>query len=88
MTAVVVDGMRGKEYRLPTDLRAMKRRRVSEERASGALFADIPFGLPDEQTAQSWKALGPHGPSPWTGTASTRGASYSLTGNYWPMGEF
>ena len=46
MTAVVVDGQTGKEYRLPT---------VVELDAAGieqteieALYADVPFGLPDE----------------------------------------
>ena len=53
MTAVVVDGPKGKgkEYRLPTD----------HERAGGgsdrgtasALYADIPFGLPEEQTPKA-----------------------------------
>ena len=48
MTAVVVDGGRkkGKEYRLPTDHeRAMAE--VTEEQLQ-TLYADIPFGLPDE----------------------------------------
>ena len=46
MTAVVVDGLRGKEYRLPTDWER-EAAEVSEERLQ-ALYADIPFGLPDE----------------------------------------
>ena len=46
MTAVVVDGQKGKEYRLPTNHeRAMGE--VSEEQLQ-ALYADIPFGLPEE----------------------------------------
>lgn len=48
MTAVVVDGLKGKEYRLPTD----------HEQASATdaanhidrIFADVPFGVPDEPT--------------------------------------
>ena len=48
MTSVVVNGMKGKEYRLPTE----------HERAVGgvteaqleSLYADIPFGLPEEPT--------------------------------------
>ena len=46
MTAVVVDGPRGKEYRLPQEeeLRAAE---VSPEELD-ALYADIPFGLPVE----------------------------------------
>ena len=55
MTAVVVDGMRGKEYRLPTDLER-EAAEVSEERLQ-TLYADIPFGLPDEPLP-SKEALG------------------------------
>ena len=46
MTAVVVDGLRGKEYRLPTEaeLRAAD---VSQQELD-ALYAEIPFGLPEE----------------------------------------
>ena len=46
MTAVVVDGQKGKEYRLPTDHeRAVAQ--VTEDRLH-ALYTDIPFGLPEE----------------------------------------
>ena len=46
MTAVVVEGQKGKEYRLPTEHeRAVAE--VTEERLQ-TLYADIPFGLPDE----------------------------------------
>ncbi len=46
MTAVVVDGQNGKEYRLPRDHeRAVAE--VTEERLQ-ALYAEIPFGLPEE----------------------------------------
>ncbi len=46
MTAVVVNGDNGKEYRLPTD----EERRMADEAAAAldAVFADIPFGIPDE----------------------------------------
>ena len=57
MTAVVVDGPKGKgkEYRLPTDHeRAMAE--VTEEQLQ-TLYADIPFGLPEEPLA-SEDALG------------------------------
>ena len=55
MTAVVVDGPRGKEYRVPTDHeRAVAA--VSEEQLQ-ALYADIPFGLPEEPLP-SKEALG------------------------------
>ena len=57
MTAVVVDGPKGKgkEYRLPTD----HERTVAEvtEEQLQALYADIPFGLPEEPLA-SEAALG------------------------------
>ena len=51
MTAVVVDGQRGKEYRLPTaaELEAAE---VSEE-ALAELYADVPYGLPDEPTPKA-----------------------------------
>ena len=51
MTAVVVDGLKGKEYRLPTDHeRAVAD--VTEDRLR-ALYADVPFGLPEEQTPKA-----------------------------------
>ena len=48
MTAVVVDGLKGKEYRLPTEeeLRAAE---VSKEELD-ELYGQIPFGLPEEPT--------------------------------------
>lgn len=48
MTAVVVDGPNGKEYRLPTadEIRAAE---VSQDELD-ALYAGIPFGLPTEPT--------------------------------------
>ena len=55
MTAVVVDGQKGKEYRLPTD-HERAAAEVSEERLR-ALYAEIPFGLPEEPLA-SKEALG------------------------------
>ena len=51
MTSVVVDGQRGKEYRLPTEHeRAVTE--VTEDRLQ-ALYAEIPFGLPEEQTPKA-----------------------------------
>ena len=51
MTAVVVEGQKGKEYRLPTDHeRAVAD--VAEEKLQ-SLYADIPFGLPDEPTPKA-----------------------------------
>ena len=55
MTAVVVDGPRGKEYRLPTDAE-VEAAEVSDETLV-QLFADVPHGLPDEPTP-SEDALG------------------------------
>ena len=55
MTAVVVDGPNGKEYRLPTEHeRAVAE--VSEERLQ-ELYSEIPFGLPDDPLP-SKEALG------------------------------
>jgi adenine-specific DNA methylase len=48
MTAVVVDGPRGKEYRLPTEVE-VRRAAEAAERLDG-LFSGIPFGLPTEPT--------------------------------------
>ena len=48
MTAVVVEGAKGKEYRVPTD-HEREAAEVSEEQLQ-TLYADIPFGLPEEQT--------------------------------------
>ncbi len=55
MTAVVIDGQQGKEYRLPTEVE-VKAASVGEEELR-ALFAEIPFGLPGEPTPDE-KALG------------------------------
>ena len=55
MTAVVVDGPQGKEYRLPTE-HERAAAEVTDEQLH-AVFADIPFGLPDEPLA-SKEALG------------------------------
>ena len=55
MTAVVVDGVKGKEYRLPT-AHEIEVSQVTEERLQ-ALYADIPFGLPEEPLP-SKEALG------------------------------
>ena len=53
MTAVVVDGGRkkGKEYRLPTN-HELATAEVTEEQLQ-KLYADIPFGLPEEQTPKA-----------------------------------
>ena len=46
LTAVVVDGPHGKEYRLP-EARELEAARV-EQAELDALYTDIPFGLPEE----------------------------------------
>ena len=46
MTAVVVDGREGKEYRLPTEHERWVAE-VTEEKLE-AMYAEIPFGLPEE----------------------------------------
>ncbi|MXZ89880.1 MAG: DUF1156 domain-containing protein [Chloroflexi bacterium] len=51
MTTVVVDGPKGKEYRLPTD-HEINAALVGEERLQ-ALYDDIPFGLPEEPTPKA-----------------------------------
>ncbi len=51
MTAVVVEGQKGKEYRLPTDHECTVAQ-VTEEQLR-ALYADIPFGLPEEPTPKA-----------------------------------
>lgn len=48
MTAVVVDGQGGKEYRLPTEHEIAKA--AEAEKFLDDVFAQIPFGLPDEPT--------------------------------------
>ena len=61
MTAVVVDGQEGKEYRLPTEAE-LEAAHVTEKEID-RLYAEIPFGLPDE-------LISPDRPSP-----NSRGAS-------------
>ncbi len=51
MTAVVVDGPNGKEYRLPTG-HEREVADVSEERLQ-ELYEEIPFGLPEEPTPKA-----------------------------------
>jgi putative DNA methylase len=48
MTAVVVDGPNGKEYRLPTDDEI--RLAAEAENEIERVFAEIPFGIPNEPT--------------------------------------
>lgn len=55
MTAVVVDGQSGKEYRLPTE--EEKRRAADAESDLEDVFADVTFGLPTEPLPKK-EALG------------------------------
>ncbi len=51
MTAVVVDGTHGKEYRLPKE-RELEAARVAQAELD-TLYAEIPFGLPNEPTPKA-----------------------------------
>ena len=53
MTAVVMDGPKSKEYRLPTD-HEREVAQVAEERLQ-TLYSDIPFGLPEEPILEDSK---------------------------------
>ena len=53
MTAVVIDGQAGKEYRIPTE-RDLDAAKVGSDDLE-ALFADMPFGLPNEPTPKAGK---------------------------------
>lgn len=55
MTAVVVDGQNGKEYRLPTEYETQRAEEAEKELPR--LFSQIPFGLPEEPLP-SKEALG------------------------------
>ncbi len=61
MTAVIVEGQRGKEYRSPTEVEVEAARVTDDE--LGSIYEEIPFGLPEEP-------ISPHRPSP-----NSRGAS-------------
>jgi putative DNA methylase len=53
LTAVVVDGQKGKQYRLPT-AHEIKMAHAAEAELE-AVYADIPFGLPDEKITEDAK---------------------------------
>ena len=61
MTAVIVEGQQGKEYRSPTEVE-IEAARVEDDEL-GSIYKEIPFGLPEEK-------ISPHRPSP-----NSRGAS-------------
>ena len=52
-TAVVVDGPKDKEYRLPVALELECATRA--EKALSAVFSELPFGLPNEPTPKRWQ---------------------------------
>ena len=56
MTAVVVEGKQGKEYRLPTD--DEMRLAIEAESELSNTFADIPYGLPEEPIPQGASRAG------------------------------
>lgn len=62
MTAVVVDGPNGKEYRLPTAEEVHLAQEAEKE--IDRVFAEIPFGLPEEPVPQGASRAG--GGSPFT----------------------
>ena len=62
MTAVVVDGVGGKEYRLPIDDEI--RLAVEAENETARIFADVPFGIPNEPIPEGGSRAG--GGSPFT----------------------
>ena len=62
MTAIVVDGPGGKEYRLPTDVEIRLAREA--EREIDGVFTEIPLGIPDEPVPQG--ASRTAGGSPFT----------------------
>ena len=76
MTAVVVDGPRGKEYRLPTDLEN-NTADVPEERLLN-LYANIPYGMPEEPTPKAGSgasrafSVGGYGLTTWRSLFSNR----------------
>jgi putative DNA methylase len=62
MTAVIVEGKQGKEYRLPTEDEI--RSAAEAEKGISEVFAELPFGLPEEPLPQGASRTG--GGSPFT----------------------
>jgi len=76
MTAVVVDAQYGKEYRLPIEEEILLAREA--EKRLSSLFAEIPFGLPNEPTPgiagrkRSSSSLRIHGLMQWQDLFTSR----------------
>ena len=76
MTAVVVDGQRGKEYRVPTDAE-VEAARVEDKMLQG-VWDEIPFGLPNEPTPEAGPgaarafSVGGYGFTTWRSLFSNR----------------
>ncbi|MCP4701326.1 MAG: DUF1156 domain-containing protein, partial [Gammaproteobacteria bacterium] len=62
MTVVVVNGQKGKEYRLPMEEEIVAAKAAKQ--AIDDIFAEIPFGIPDEPVPQGASRVG--GGSPFT----------------------
>ena len=77
MTAVVVDGQQGKEYRLPTEAE-IAAARVEEPELSN-LYAQVPFGLPDEPISAVRPSRTRAARQVYRDTVSTLGGSSSRT---------
>ena len=78
MTAVVVNGPKGKEYRLPTDLE-LEVAGVTEDRLRKP--STRIFRSDCQMSRLQSRELERLGPSPWMAMDSTLGASYSHTGS-------
>ena len=79
MTAVVVNGQKGKEYRLPTEHELISVAEATEEQLQDAVCSTFRLGcrrnrLPSKDAPGIWC---------FRSMASTRGASCSRIGSYW-----
>jgi len=76
MTAAIVDGMNGKEYRLPTEDEIQLATEASQHLSD--VFVNIPFGIPEEPTPgiagrkRSSSSLQIYGLSQWRQLFSAR----------------
>jgi len=84
MTAVVVDGQKSKEYRIPTALELQMDQKSAD--VLNKVYEDIPFGLPDEPTPKAEVEL--VAPFPLMDMASPNGRSSLHQGSFWQSGHF